>query len=322
MEKESMQNRKPMIQEKRYFSEIGTKYGLFFLLVTILQIGIAVIASFRKDLITEEFRLILAYLILIFSTYVIGYPFLRYLLRKIPNERIEQADLGISRFIKGLFCMFGILFIGLVLGQVTNKIINSMLNISASSSSTLEMIANINPIYTAVTVGILGPVFEELIFRKKLIDCTIKYGEGVAILTSGIMFGLFHTSITQFFYATGMGILWAYIYIKTGRIRYSIIYHIINNFTVSVLMVEIVKQLDVLEHGNMSIKMVICLTLIIIIFCFVFIGLFCVIRNIKKIFQIMKRYDFKGAFHFLMTSPGMWFYYVLCFLMIIEGYVK
>lgn len=317
-----MQNRNPMIQEKRNISEIGIKYGFFFLFVTILQIGIAVIASFRKDLITEEYRLIFAYLILIISTYVIGYPFLRYLLRKIPNERIEQADLGISRFIKGLFCMFGILFIGLVLGQVTNKIINSMLNISASSSSTLEMIDKINPIYTAVTVGILGPVFEELIFRKKLIDCTIKYGEGVAVLTSGIMFGLFHTSVTQFFYATGMGILWAYIYIKTGRIRYSIIYHIINNFTVSVLMVEIVKQLDVLEHSNMSIKMVICLTLIIIFLCFIFIGLFCVIRNIKKIFQIMKRYDFKGAFHFLMTSRGMWFYYVLCFLMLIERYLK
>lgn len=193
---------------------------------------------------------------------------------------------------------------------------------SASSSSTLEMIVSINPIYTAVTVGILGPVFEELIFRKKLIDCTIKYGEGVAILSSGIMFGLFHTSVTQFFYATGMGMLWAYIYIKTGRIRYSIIYHIINNFTVSVLTVEIAKQLDGLEHSNMSIPMVICFTLITIFVSFVFIGLFCVIGNTKKILQIMKRYDFKGAFHFLMTSPGMWFYYVLCFLMLIEGYVK
>lgn len=310
------------LKEKRFFSEIGTKYGLFFLFVTILQIGMVAIASLRKDLITEEYRLILAYLILIFSTYVIGYPFLRYLLRKIPKERIEQADLGISRFIKGLFCMFGILLIGLVLGQVTNNIINSVLNMSASSSSTLEMIVSINPIYTAVTVGILGPVFEELIFRKKLIDCTIKYGEGVAILSSGIMFGLFHTSVTQFFYATGMGMLWAYIYIKTGRIRYSIIYHIINNFTVSVVTVEIAKQLDVLEHSNMSIPMVICFTLITIFVSFVFIGLFCVIGNTKKILQIMKRYDFKGAFHFLMTSPGMWFYYVLCFLMLIEGYVK
>ena len=321
MEKEKMQNRNPMIQEKRNISEIGIKYGFFFLFVTILQIGIAVIASFRKDLITEEYRLIFAYLILIISTYVIGYPFLRYLLRKIPNERIEQADLGISGFIKGLFCMFGILFIGLVLGQVSNSLINSFLNISAGSSNTLEMIDKTNPIYTAVTVGILGPVFEELIFRKKLIDCTIKYGKGVAILASGIMFGLFHTSITQFFSATGMGMLWAYIYIKTGRIRYSIMYHMINNLTVSVFLVEMVKHLDVLEHGDLSIQTVICFALLIIL-CFIFIGIFCVIKNIKNFFRIMKRYDFKGAFHILMTSRGMWFYYVLCFLMLIERYLK
>ena len=68
-------------KEKREISEIGIKYGFFIFLVTILQIGMAKAASFRKDLISEEGQLILAYVILILSTYVIGYPVLNLLLK-------------------------------------------------------------------------------------------------------------------------------------------------------------------------------------------------------------------------------------------------
>lgn len=309
-------------KEKRNLSEIGIKYGIFFLIVTILQILLAGLASLKKEYFSGENQLILAFVIVILSTYVIGYPILCILLRKTPKENIKETHLGISRFIKGLFCMFGILLIGVIIGQVFNKSINSLLNISSTSSNIMERIDTINPIYSAITVGILGPIFEELIFRKKLIDCTIKYGENVAILASGIMFGLFHASVTQFFYATGLGMLWAYVYIKTGRIRYSIIYHMINNLTVSVLMVEIVKQLDILEDSNMSMATAFCLFFLIVIGCLLFIGILYVIKNMKRFWGIMKMYNVKNAAKILIKSRGMWFYYILCVLMILEGYVK
>ncbi len=308
-------------KEKREISEIGIKYGFFFFLVTILQIGMAKAASFRKELISEEGQLILAYVILILSTYVIGYPVLNLLL-KTPKEQKENNKLGTSGFIKGLFCMFGIMLMGVVIGQVLNKSIYFFMNISSESSDATQRILDINPIYSAITVGILGPVFEELIFRKKLIDCTIKYGKGVAILSSGIIFGLFHASVPQFFQTTGVGMLYAYVYIKTGRIRYSIIYHMINNLTVSVLMVEIVKRLDALESGNMSIEMIISIALIIIICGLCFIGALYVIKNVKRFGGIMKTHDFKGAFRILITSPGMWVYFGLCLFMIIIGYIE
>ena len=58
-----------------------------------------------------------------------------------------------------------------------------------------------------------APVVEEFIFRKFLIDRVYRYGEWVAILTSGLMFGLFHENLAQFFFATLIGCFFAFFYI-------------------------------------------------------------------------------------------------------------
>lgn len=65
-------------------------------------------------------------------------------------------------------------------------------------------------------VAILAPVFEEFFFRKLLLDRLHPHGEFLAILTSGLLFGLFHQNVEQYFYTFGVGILLAYLYVRTG----------------------------------------------------------------------------------------------------------
>ena len=48
-------------------------------------------------------------------------------------------------------------------------------------------------------------------------------------------FVLFHMNLFQFFYAFGLGLVFAYIYTRTGRLRYSVILHSIINFMGSVV---------------------------------------------------------------------------------------
>ena len=315
------------LNEKKCLSAIGLKYGLFFLLVMLLQIGLALVASLKTELIVQDNRLILAYLILIISTYVIGYPFLRFILRNMPEEKPVHNKLGISLFIRILVCMTGFFVIGVTFGQVADKLINSLLNIGTNNSGPHETIESIDTIYTFITVGVLGPIFEELIFRKKLIDHSIKYGEGIAIILSGLMFGLFHTSVKQLFYTTGMGMLSAYVYIKTGKIRYSIILHMINNITTSVLLLEIAKRLersDIFENSNaanLSFESVLCLTLLIIIVVLAIFSVCYVIKSFKSFFKTAKKYDFIGAAHSMLSSPGIWFYFILCIAATIINYV-
>ena len=86
-----------------------------------------------------------------------------------------------------------------------------------------------------VVVVIVGPIVEELIFRKVMIDRLSIFGDRAAILISAIACGLFHGNLSQLFYATLVGLLFGYVYARTRRIRNSIFLHMIVNFLGSVI---------------------------------------------------------------------------------------
>ena len=46
---------------------------------------------------------------------------------------------------------------------------------------------------------------------------------------SGVMFGLFHGNLNQFVYAAALGAFFAFIYVRTGKIRYTMILHAMVN---------------------------------------------------------------------------------------------
>ena len=89
-----------------------------------------------------------------------------------------------------------------------------------------------------------APVFEEFIFRKLLIDRAAVYGEGVAVVLSGVMFGLFHGNLNQFAYAFLLGIFFGFIYVKTGKIRYTVILHMVINFMGSVVSTWVMNAMN------------------------------------------------------------------------------
>ena len=68
-------------------------------------------------------------------------------------------------------------------------------------------------------------ILEEFIFRKMVIDRIWQYGEKIAVVTSALIFALFHINLFQFFYALGIGLIFAYVYLRTGKLRYTIIMH-------------------------------------------------------------------------------------------------
>ena len=86
---------------------------------------------------------------------------------------------------------------------------------------------------------------EELSFRKLLIDRLGKYSKRYTIILSGIMFGLFHRNLYQFFYATILGVVFAYIYTNTGRIHYTMILHAMINLMQGMIPAIFLKHIDV-----------------------------------------------------------------------------
>ena len=88
-----------------------------------------------------------------------------------------------------------------------------------------QAIGSVDVWVSVLCAGIIGPVAEELFFRKAMIDRLSKFHPTDAILFSALLFGLIHGNLTQFLYAFPLGILLGIIYYHTQNIGYTILLH-------------------------------------------------------------------------------------------------
>jgi len=87
-------------------------------------------------------------------------------------------------------------------------------------------------IAAVVVLALLPAIIEELIFRGVVLKGLSRYGMVAAVLGSAILFSLFHLSPTQTIFQFILGIVFAVIVIRTGKIVYAMILHFINNFII------------------------------------------------------------------------------------------
>lgn len=69
------------------------------------------------------------------------------------------------------------------------------------------------------------PVMEELVFRRCLLRRLAPFGERSALVVSAALFALFHESPNQCVYAFALGLLLGYVFLRCGRIRYTVALH-------------------------------------------------------------------------------------------------
>ncbi|ASW43274.1 abortive infection protein [Clostridium isatidis] len=106
----------------------------------------------------------------------------------------------------------------------------------ATMEETLSPITQGNMFIVIISVGIIGPFVEELIFRGLIYKTLIKkFSVLWTIIIQAILFGLFHFNLIQSAYATLMGILLGYAVYKTKSIWPAVLMHIVNNLASSII---------------------------------------------------------------------------------------
>ncbi|MDR2558797.1 MAG: CPBP family intramembrane metalloprotease [Oscillospiraceae bacterium] len=98
-----------------------------------------------------------------------------------------------------------------------------------------------------VMVGLIGPVFEELIYRHWLLRPLRRYGDFQAVIITALLFAFFHGNLTQFLYTFASGIIYGIVAVKTNSVKPVIILHIINNVYV-ILLAEFYRYTGELEE--------------------------------------------------------------------------
>ncbi len=95
-----------------------------------------------------------------------------------------------------------------------------------------EIMANLiqKNIASFLTIAILAPVMEELLFRKVIFEGYLEnYSVKKAIFMSAFMFALFHLNPWQGIGAFVAGVYLAYLFYKTGDIVLCMFVHLVNN---------------------------------------------------------------------------------------------
>lgn len=92
---------------------------------------------------------------------------------------------------------------------------------------------NINILILFFSSGIVGPILEELIFRKLIIDELIKFNsKKKTILISSLIFSIIHFNVIKGIYAFIVGLIYGTVYLKNNNILNSIIFHCLANSVV------------------------------------------------------------------------------------------
>ena len=262
--------------------------------------------------------------------YLIALPIGLFVLKSIPAEAPQSGKLGTTNFFIFLLIAFALMYGGNIIGNV----LVTLLSGGSAENALTEYAMDSNPLKIVVMV-ILAPLVEEYVFRKQILDRTRKYGEKLAVFLSALTFGLFHLNLFQFFYTFGLGWLLAYIYMRTGRLRYPVLIHSIVNFVGSVVAPWVLSLVDLdalaqmdpnataeeimTQYGDMLPGLAVYMLYVLILLGLSITGLVLLIVKCRKlVWREAKAQLPKGAgIKTVYVNVGMIVYILLCLSMII-----
>ncbi len=166
-----------------------------------------------------------------------------YLVCFIRNRHTVKAQTPASGGIRPL-ALAG--YAGLIFGinallSSVNTLFTALTGLSLTVPAASEM--NADPWLLVITVAVFPAIVEEAIFRGLLYRWLRQHGKLFAALASSLIFGLIHLNFLQLFFAFLLGLVLCWVYERTGRLRYVMLLHFLNNL----LMV-----LPVFFHWEMS----------------------------------------------------------------------
>lgn len=232
---------------KKHFSSLGLMYFLGALVIIGVQVAVSLLVGVFAPSIFDNPNLSL--LLSMLPTYAIAFPLIALFLGHVPGVQMKKHKMTPLQLLGAFSISYALMYISNIAGQFLTTIIGFVIH-NPVENAIEDLVTDLSPLTTFVILVLLAPVMEEWLFRKLLVDRTIRYGEGTAILLSGLMFGLFHGNLNQFAYTFFVGAFWAFIYIKTGDLRYPILLHMALNFMGSVASMFLLDSISALDGAS------------------------------------------------------------------------
>lgn len=188
---------------------VGFVVGLFALMLILIPFG-----SFEEDVFFQPIPALLTGIVYYSSLLTFSYLLLR---PKILKQGFEW------RLFLKIFVLFTFFFI-------TIDVLSTWIKFPSVSEPIFDDQLQQNPGIFFLTVVLVSPIFEELIFRGAILSYLITHSTKVqALLFSSFLFGLIHFSLDQIVWGSIAGIFLGYAYMKSKNIIVPIFFHVLNN---------------------------------------------------------------------------------------------
>ena len=312
---------------KKHFSSLGLMYFFGALIIIGVQVAVSMLVlAFAPSLLDNPN---LSLLVSMLPTYAIAFPLTSLLIRQVPGVQMKKHNMKPTQLLGAFAISYALMYLSNLAGQFFTNIIG-IIKGSPVDDAIADLVSELNPLTAFFVMVLLAPALEEWIFRKLLVDRTIRYGEGTAIFLSGLMFGLFHGNLNQFVYTFLVGAFWAFIYVKTGRLRYTIYLHMALNFMGSIGSLFFLDAISTLEGGSsamngfhfllgMLLPLAIVIPYLIVVFGLVISCIVLLITNWKR-FRLIPAELFipkEKRFSVIFLNAGMILYVLFWIIQII-----
>ena len=230
---------------RKHFSHLGLMFFLGTIVIYAVQFVVAWLVMALRPEWLEDVNISMA--LSMIPMYLVGMPILILLVKMVPAVRLEKRPMKAGHFILAVIMTFAIMYVSNIIGNIFTAIIG-LLKGGAVENVAIDLISGLDLFWVFFYTVICAPIMEEYVFRKLIVDRTVRYGQGVAVLLSGFMFGLFHGNLNQFAYAFTLGMFLAFLYVKTGKLKLTIAIHMMVNFMGGVVSSLIAQMLDLEEY--------------------------------------------------------------------------
>ncbi|MCR4556430.1 MAG: CPBP family intramembrane metalloprotease [Saccharofermentans sp.] len=326
---------------------VASRYAIWgWCFIFPIKFASAALTIFFPDFYNAHFTTI--YLLMnSFNVSVLGCLILGLSLKVLPSVKIEKKKLTFGQIMILIMMVYGLAQVGSLMGLPIHTALSSVTLFGDGSTEDAlnnlksNLIVGSDTWIRIITVGIMPAIFEELLFRKFLIDRTLRHGEFISCAMSGIMFGLWHGNFQQFFFAFFLGVLFAFVYIRTGRIIYTMILHASLNLITSSITVELIAEMlkrmgmdmssgsiDPNIDYDMVIKSVLPIMLIILLWIIILAGfqiagfVMLIVRRKKfKLMPIVGELPRKQILRTMTHSVTMWVFFALALLLFVNTYL-
>ena len=267
-----------MNHHEKFFSKIGRNYLILGIITIIFQIIALNLLNITFPEYLNDTNIITS--ISAVCNYILPLPIFYWLMKKIKTSELEKTRIDLKTFILYISISMTLMWMGNMIGLTITALLSGAMQ--STIANPVQQLINSTDIWlNIILISFIGPIFEELFFRKLIIDRTIKYGAKVSIVLSALIFAFFHGNVNQFFYALFLGGFFSYVYIKTGKITYTMILHIIVNFMGSVVSIFVADAAMNLQTGSDILDVMILLIYLGLLFIFLLLGIYK-LTQIKK----------------------------------------